>query len=226
MGLDWNPLGKPKPGYEEEFATLFMQLGELSADAGFFEKLRRKRKGLDREAMLERFNEIQITPYETVGAPIVGVSEEANAWARRRYQEMKEPRPPESEFWEKMDGYYVLDLVPPCDGFPPYSNAPCGYVERFSFRGQFLGDCEAIIPEETFAKCYESSLAPGLAILGQELRAAVTTFARARNLEHVEFAQQPDYEMESDESNAHILYCAARWCEYWSSRGHGFEADW
>lgn len=226
MGLDWNPIGKPKPGYEEEFVSLFKQLGELNANPGFFEKLRRKRKGIDRDAMLERFNEIQITPYETVGAPQVGVSEEANAWARQRYLEMKEPRPPESEFWENMNGYYVLALAPPCDGFPRYSNSSLGYVERFSFRGQFLLDCEDILTKETLGKCYESCLTPEFAILGKELRESVTAYAKANNLEHIEFVENVEYVANSPQTKAHILFSAARWCEYWSSRGHSLEADW
>lgn len=226
MGLDWNPLGRPKPGAEEEFASLFKQLGEISVNAGFFEKWRRRRRGIDRETLLARFNEIQITPYETVGAPRVGASAEADAWTRKRYEEMDSPKPSESEFWREMDGYYVLALAPPSDGLPHYSNWPAGYCERFSFRAEFLRDCEDILSEETFAKCYVSCLAPELATLARELRACVTSYARSNNLEHIEQESEGNFEPESPESKAHILYCAARWCEFWSSRGHGLEADW
>ena len=225
MGLDWNPLGKPKPGYEEEFASIFQQLGE-SANWGWFEKRRRRREGTDHEGLHKRWDEIQITPHETVGAPQVGSSAEADAWARERYQALEPPKPPESEFMQGMKGYYVLALAPPCDGFPYYSNGPLGYVERFSFRAQFLHDCEDIIPENTFSKCYESCLASGLAVLGQELRACVTSYAGPKNLEHIEFVAGGDFEEKSPESKVHILYSATRWCEYWSSRGHGLEADW
>lgn len=225
MGLDWNPIGKPKPGYEEEFASIFRQIGE-SANWGWFEKRRRRREGTDLEGLHKRWDEIQITPHETVGAPQVGSSAQADAWARDRYQELEPPKPSESEFMQEMNGYYVLALAPPCDGFPYYSNSGLGYVERFSFRAQFLGDCEDVIPENTFAKCYESCLASGLTVLGQELRACVTSYARAKNLEHIESVTAGDYEEKSPESKVHILYAATRWCEYWSSRGHGLEADW
>jgi hypothetical protein len=226
MGLDWNPLGKPKPGAEEEFAALFKQLGELPTRPGWFEKIRLRRRGIDREAIQKRWEEIQISPYETLGAPRVGESAEADAWARERYNEMKEPRPPEDEFMKEMQGYYVLALVPPCDGLPWYSNWPAGYCERFSFRAQFLQDCEDIVPGDTFAKCYESCLAPELAVLGQELRACAASYAKQKNLEHIEFAKDVEYQEDSSESKLHILYAATRWCEYWSSRGHGLEADW
>ena len=226
MGLDWNPIGKPKPGSEEEFAALFKQLGELPTRPGWLERIGLRRRGIDRDAIKKRWEEIQITPYETLGAPQVGKSAEADAWARQRYSEMEEPRPSEDEFWQEMRGYYVLALVPPCDGLPKYSNWTAGYAERFSFRAQFLGSCEDIIPQETLGKCYESCLAPELATLGQELRACAVTFAKQKNLEHIEFAQDVEFSEESPETKLDILYAAARWCEYWSSRGHGLEADW
>lgn len=225
MGLDWNPLGKPKPGNEDEFASIFVQLGE-SRDWGWFEKIRRRRQGRDRESLLTRWTEIQITPHQTVGAPQVGSSAEADAWARQRYKELQLSDVSESEFMAQMQGEYVLALAPPCDGFPYYSNWTAGYVERFSFRGQFLHYSEDIISAETFEKCYVSCLAAGLATLGHELRACATSYARDKNLEHIEFVAGVDFEEKSPERKLHILYSAARWCEYWSSRGHGLEADW
>jgi hypothetical protein len=161
-----------------------------------------------------------------VGAPQVGSSAEADAWARERYKELQSSDPSESEFMQEMQGHYVLALAPPCDGFPYYSNWTAGYVERFSFRAQFLHDCEDIIPEDTFTRCYKSCLASGLAMVGQELRACATSYARALHLEHIEFVADGDFEEKSPESKLDIIYSAARWCEYWSSRGHGLEADW
>ena len=116
MGLDWNPLGKPKPGFENEFASIFQQLGE-SSNWGWLEKRRRRREGRDREGLHKRWDEIQITPHETVGAPQVGSSAEADTWAHERYREMEPPKPSESEFMQEMQGQYVLALAPPCDGF-------------------------------------------------------------------------------------------------------------
>jgi hypothetical protein len=53
MGLDWNPGNKAKPGHEAE------------------------------DAPLERYHEISITAFETLGAPIVGRDAAADAWARQ-----------------------------------------------------------------------------------------------------------------------------------------------
>src|SRR5687767_3886395 len=107
MGLDWNPLGKPKPGYEDEFERLFRMLGELPENVGWFERLRRKGRGIDVEAIKGRWFEIQDSPLVTIQAPQVGRSEEATAWARDRHAEMEEPKPALEHFLREMDGYYV-----------------------------------------------------------------------------------------------------------------------
>jgi len=226
MGLDWNPLGKPKPGFEQEFEKVFKLLGELPVNVGWFEKLRRRLKGVDRDAVDRRWLEIQITPYETLQAPQVGISDAATEWVLLRFAEMEDPKPSKDEFLREMNGYYVLDLVPKCDGLPWYSNGGMGYVEKFSFRAQFLCDCEHIIGANTLEKCYVSCLAPGLHQLGHELRASALSYSEREGVAHVEHIDQPEFEPETAESNAHILFSAARWCEYWSSRGHGLDAYW
>ncbi len=226
MGLDWNPVGKPKPGHEEEFVRLFKVLGELPVNVSWSDKLLRRLRGIDREAIDKRWREIQLTPYETLLAPQVGRSPEADAWALEQYPNRKDKSVSAEQFMKDMSGYYVLDLVESNDGLPWYSNSGMGYVERFSFRAQFLRDCEAIIGNDTLEKCYVSCLAPGLESLGHELRAWATSFAAREGLQHVEHVQRPSFETETREHQVHVLYSAARWCEFWSSRGHGLEAYW
>ena len=151
MGLDWNPLGRPKAGHEDEFARLFHQIGEL-AHAGLVERLRNRLRGIDPGAIKARWLEIQISPLETIGAPRVGHSEEATAWLRERWRERPDPKPSEDEVLREMDGYWVVDLAPPSDGIPVYSNGGMGYVERTSFRAEFLRDCEDVVDEDTLAR--------------------------------------------------------------------------
>lgn len=226
MGLDWNPIAKPKPGHEDEFARLFKVLGDLPVNVGWTKKMFRRLRGIDREAIDRRWREIQITPYETLQAPRVGTSPDANAWALSQYSNRKDKSLTTEEFVRQMHGYYVLDLVPRNDGLPWYTNAGMGYVERFSFRAQFLRDCESIIGSETLERCYTSCLAPGLAALGHELRAWAVSYSSREGLEHVEKVDRPEYEPESIEHKVHVMFSAARWCEFWSSRGHGLEAYW
>lgn len=226
MGLDWNPIGKAKPGHEEEFEHLFHRLGELPVNVGAWERLKRRLRGIDRDALDRRWREIQITTYETLGAPRVGTDAPADDWARARYREQEHPAQSEAQFMPEMQGYYVLALAPPCDGMPCYSNGAMGYVEASSFRAQFLAvDCEDIIGPNTLEKCYHSCLAPGLAALGHELRGWAISYAGRHGVSQVE-GRPVDAVGEGPERKAHILFCAARWCEYWSSRGHGLEAYW
>lgn len=226
MGLDWNPIAKPQPGFEAEFDLLFKQLGALPVNVSWFAKVLRRVKGINREAIDRRWREIQITPYETLQAPQVGVSPTATEWMEQRYAELKSPDKTREAFMREMQGYYVLQLVPSCDGLPYYTHGSLGYVELFSFRAQFLQDSEHAIGEQTFAKCYQTTLAPGLAELGKALRERAEAYAEENNVAHVAGLDRHEYLPGSVEFKAHVMFAAARWCEYWSSRGHGMEAYW
>src|SRR5437899_1116820 len=129
MGLDWNPGPKAKPGLEQEFRALWQKLHSKSC---FF-----------RDRKVKRFQEITTTAFETLSTPRVGFDATATAWARQQaFSNRKDKTLTEQVFVEQMRGFYVLDLVPPCDGLPRYTNGHAGgYVERYSFRGQFLKDC-------------------------------------------------------------------------------------
>jgi hypothetical protein len=62
--------------------------------------------------------------------------------------------------------------------------------------------------------------------LAHELRARAASYAEPKNLAHIEFVKEVDFDENSPASKLHIHYAATRWCEYWSSRGHGLEAYW
>ena len=225
MGLDWNPIGKPKPGHEEEFETLFRLLNGNRMTGSFLERFKQLFHRFDREAATKRWFEIQISPFVTVRAPQVGLDPQADEWARARYREGPKKDKTEAQFLEELKGYYVVALAPPCDGIPYYSNGAAGYVEPYSFRAQFItNDCKDIIGSELLERCYHSCLAPGLAGLGTELRSRARDYAFKHGISHVEAIRELDAPEGSPESKAHILIAAAKWCEYWSSRGHGLEA--
>lgn len=214
MGLDWNPIGKPKPGHEEEFRRLFFLLvgGDASAD---------------KEQLAKQWLEIQLSPFETIKAPRVGSDPSADAWARDRYQTIQHPTTSEAEFVRSMVGYYVAALAAPCDGIPVYSNGPLGYVELYSFRAQLLLDRQEILGDDLAASLYKSCLAKDLAALGRKILDAAMLFAHREKVLHVELVRSPDgIASDSSAATAHILFSAARWCEYWARHGHGMEAYW
>ena len=226
MGLDWNPVGKPLLEHQEEFERLFWLLTDKQdPKATRLQRLKGAFFPPDRPAAQKRFEEIQTSPYSTLGAPQVGFSEAATDWARLRYAGQPEHHKTESEFLKSMKGYYVLALVSPCDGLPWYTNGEAGYVEMCSFRAQWLKlECKAVLSHSLLELCYESCLAPELGMLGQALREAAVRFANDSAAMHVENLYELAEGSSATERRAHILFAAAKWCRWWSSRGHGLEA--
>lgn len=205
MGLDWNPLAKPKPGHEAEFRAMFPKLAEPD------------------DAVVARFHLITDPPYVTVGAPQVGVDEAANAWLRARLEETGKLDKLD-EALREMHGYRVLALLPPCDGFPFYSNhGAYGDLERYSFRGQFLKDVEAILGPELFQRAYERQNAPDTRQYGKAILQRAESFARERNVTHAGERFESDFDESTDAHRAHVMFAAGRWCVFWGDRGHGLD---
>jgi hypothetical protein len=145
MGLDWNPGPKPQPGSEDEFRRLWRRLHSKWC--------------WNRSAKLERFEELTIAAFETLKTPRVGVDQRANEWAREAFTARVDKNVSEEDFNQQIKDFYVLDLVPPCDGLPRYTNGYAGgYVEKYSFRGQFLIDCHEIIGRDLLNQAYRSKL--------------------------------------------------------------------
>lgn len=207
MGLDWNPLNKPRPGAEAEFEKL---LAKLLSRSTWRQKSRRA-----------RFEAITITPYETLGAPRVGSSEEADRWALDQY-ERQGPSQTREEWLQSLQGFYVIPLVSPCDGIPVYSNgSPGGYVEQFSFRAQFLADCTAIIGDELLESAYNTKLARESFSYADALAAGAESYSRESGVRIP--AESPD-DPHCIEFQLHVVASAAKWCRFWAERGHGLEA--
>jgi len=207
VGLDWLPANKPLPGHEDEHASLFKK---LASGSSWFRKKRQR-----------RFDEISVAAFETLCAPRVGIDTAATEWARARHAEANVEEPIE-QFLAAMHGFYVVPLVPPCDGIPRYSNgSPGGYVEPYSFRAQFLRDCDEIVGNPLVEAAYETKLPAELAAYADALQQAASRFAAARGLR----AENPEAEdPDSLEFRLDVVSSAARWCRFWADRKHGLEA--
>jgi hypothetical protein len=209
MGLDWNPGPKAKPGHEQEFQELWHKLHA---------------KSCFRARKVKRFEEITVTAFDTLGTPRVGYDAAATEWAHRdAFPKRKDKTLTEQTFVDQMRGFYVLDLVPACDGLPRYSNGHAGgYVERYSFRGQFLKDCTEIIGDGLLESGYESKLPKDTIVYGGRLLDTASQFATARSVDttKIHLAEEP----ESIEFQLDVVFSAGRWCRYWGERGHWLEA--
>lgn len=209
MGLDWNPGNRPKAGFEAEFTRLFSEL--------------KSRRDADADELKNRLLEISVSAYETLAAPQVGRDSRANAWITEKYAEMNPPMSL-ADWIGKFEGFYVVPLVPPCDGIPRYSNGrPGGDVEPFSFRAQFLVDCEEIIGTFLLEAAYESKLTDEFKLYGSRLLNCAEEFARTNAM------TLPPPESEnpgSPEFRLDVVFRAGLWCSFWAERGHTLDAYW
>jgi hypothetical protein len=210
MGLDWNPGPRAKPGHEQEFRELWWK---LHAKSCWF----RPRK-------VSRFKAITVTAFETLGTARVGFDAAATEWARRdAFPNRKDKSLTEQAFVERMRGFCVLDLVPPCDGIPRYTNGQAGgCVERYSFRGQFLKDCADIVGAELLESAWNSKLPEDTVADGDSLLECARQYAAANGVDtsKCHLVEDPD----SAEFHVDVVLAAGRWCRFWGERSHWLEA--
>jgi hypothetical protein len=176
-----------------------------------------------RKTKSRRLGEISCTPFDTLKAPTVGLDTAATEWARLQFERLADKSLTVEEFLRRMNGFRVLSLVPVNDGLPRYTNgSPGGYVEAYSFRGQFLRDCEGIIGPELLESAYVSKTASETTAYGRELlnRASVRAHELGIDLTAVHSAEDP----ESVEFHLDVVQSAGRWCVFWGDRGHWLEA--
>jgi len=213
LGLDWNPGNRPKLGFEAEFRRLADGIREQRVEEGSPDH--------------KWFFEISITAYETLQVPRVGSDPRADEWIRRKYNQQPQQMS-KAEWVQRFQRFYVVELVPPCDGIPRYSNgSPGGYVELFSFRAQFLRDCESLVPARLLDAAYESKLPEATIAYGRELLSVGEAFARENALDPLNcVASDEDLNGATPRYRADIVLSAGRWCVFWGERGHMLDAYW
>jgi hypothetical protein len=80
---------------------------------------------------------------------------------------------------------------------------------------------------ELFEEAYRHHTASELADYGRRLQNRAIEYANQNAVAAVLNRQSStDGPEGSPASQAHIVISAARWCLFWSERGHGMEADW
>lgn len=227
MGLDLTVLGRPKPAHEEEFRTLFLQLtrGSPPAKRSILDRLRGRKRPTTKE-LSARFQELCIPHYVTIGAPVVGTDTAADRWVHTAMSEGSLPQFETTEAALKnLGGYYALEAMTECDGFPAYTHAYAyDGVDRASFRGSFLQDCKDILPRDLIERPWASMLAEELSEWGHSVASASRDAAVSENASHVLGKHDIEDDFGSPARNIHIADSAARWAMYWSERGHGSEA--
>jgi len=222
MGLDWRPMGKPKPGFEERYVEIFNIItGRQKQALSTLDKLKGKKLKTQEELLQEWFDN-SIQTYETIKAPRVGRDKPADDWLKEQYEETDKSVPRE-QFIKDYEGYYVIELAEELDGVPMYIAME---QDRNVFRGQFIDDCKEIIGEDLHADAWNTKLAPETLAYGNKLMQIADRVAKEHNLQYLkEQRTPPDADEDSMESKLHILYSAAKWLIFYGRNGHGYEAD-
>jgi hypothetical protein len=222
MGLDWRPLGRPKPGFEERYNQVFRIIQGLERqELSLIDKLIGKKKETT-DQLLQEWYSISIPSYEAIRAPRVGRDKAADDWVLKEYEETDKSKSI-SDFIKEHDGYYVIELSEELDGVPMYIAMG---QDRNVFRGQFLKDCVDLVGEKLLNEAWETKLASETLKYGQQLLSVADKVAIENGLSYLrEQRIPPDTDVESLESKVHILYSAAKWLIFYGTRGHGYEAD-
>jgi hypothetical protein len=232
MGLDLNVLGKPMSGHEAEFSAIILELRQgvrVDPPAGFLGRLMNspaKQIAQRTVTLQERLVAISLPYFSEIGAPIVGRDAVADEWVRTNYREGLMPHVASEEAaLEYMDGYHAVEALPECDGFPVYSNGGAyDGVDRASFRGELLRDCREVVGPELVERAWMTMLADELADYGQQLASKADSFAQDRGQTAVLGDRDFEWTSAGPASRLHVVDQLARWCCYWSERGHGSEA--
>jgi hypothetical protein len=182
---------------------------------------------------MERLKELTVNPFETLNAPRIGFDPRANEWARQEY---RSPRPnlkreaenvSEEEFLRKLNGFYVVDLIPPCDGVRPGAFGSAGNNPNLlSFRGELFKFCKEIVGEDLVEQAWHSKLADETARYADALLTRAETYAAGHRFAMSELAVRLiDKNRDVMRHYLRAVVDGARWCRFWSSRGHGFHAS-
>jgi hypothetical protein len=222
MGLDWRPLVKPIPGFENRFQEIFRIFqGTEKQSLSVWDKLKGRKLPTNEQLLKEWF--ANSTPsYEIIKAPRVGRDQAADEWLKREYEKDDRTAPWE-EFLQDHKGYYVIELAEELDGVPVYIAMG---QDLNVFRGQFLNDCKDLIGENLLNEAWRSRLAEETVLYGQQLMEIADKLATEHQLTYLKLQRTPpDSDPESIESKIHILYAAAKWLLFYGRNGHGYEAD-
>jgi hypothetical protein len=231
MGLDLTVLPKPKPGAEAEFQTLWRQINE--AEGKLPTLTARPKRGVlgrlfgpapprfDVEGARARLHAISEPGFAQLGAPVVGRDRAADDWLRARLEAGGLDPEAQAERMAQMQGYHVLDLVPPCDGIPVYraQNGP----DETSFPGAYLKMAEAVLGD-LLVEAHLPMQPEDALRTGADMMARAAEFAAEYDVQ--EALGTRDYPFGNDGDPAtwvHIADQAGRWYRFWGARGHGVD---
>ena len=222
MGLDWLLQGsKPKPRYEKQYLRINEKLNAIAAESAPSESKKTQRKN-NLELALKS---VSISPFEVIGAPRVGIDEEATQWLKREVFDpiqlrlLKETSREFVAFWsrpfsevvEDERGKFVVHLAKDQDGVAAISDILCSSLD---FAGRAVALSEALA-EELKNESYDDHGADACIDYAARLEASLGSF----KLKHPDWALRARIKEDAGDIEA-----AVRWLRYWGCRGFGYSA--
>jgi hypothetical protein len=160
-----------------------------------------------------------ISPMQTVGAPQIGSSEKADAWARKYYngisegggkEALLEKYPTVEDYILANQGLYVAELAEKQEGLIGPSGICVGME---SFRGKCLSFVDWL-DDSLKNEAYEDHTPSELLDYGGRLQEAAESFEAAL----------PEGCDEAVSEDIDVIKQAATWCAFWGSEGHAMSA--
>ncbi|MFM9863891.1 MAG: hypothetical protein ACKVRO_09820 [Micropepsaceae bacterium] len=185
---------------------------------------KRYKIGRTEEQIWSDFEAVAITPYDTLGAPRVGVDEAATNWAKAQYPALAQPSASLEAYLTEMRGFRVLDLVPKCDGIPVYGNGRAySGIDLYTFRGKCLEWCKSVLTKSLLNEAWEEHNPDQLLSYGNKLADSARVFAEKNATTEWLSLRDPPEADEGPSHETHVVISAAKWCRFWGERGHGLE---
>jgi hypothetical protein len=185
MGLDWVlDKRKARPEFEERYATVSRML----------QQMREQGEAEPGEELLKEYEEISMSCYEAVGAPQVGIDEEATEWYRKNNYEPAqadakagklEGRPEMRDFWlqpfekclEEHKGQYVMELAEQQGGEAAVTGIA---VQSIDFRGKVMRYIEGL-DEDLVNEAWEDHTAEECLAYAKKLEAELPNVKEGEN---------------------------------------------
>lgn len=208
MGLDLIPIGKAKRGSEQAWDKAMETLYQGKPESG--------------EQLAARLS-VSILPYETIDAPRVGESKQADDWMLAN-RDAENSKLSDGEYLELNKGFYVVDLLlGQCDGVPGYSNGGAYEgVDSTSFRGAFLELCVNYLDSQSISRAFTTVMRPDEAVAYGEFLSQIAS--QNKVIEPKKpflggiFSRKPAALEKAEQIE--ILKAAAKWYVFWGKRGH------
>lgn len=173
-------------------------------------------RGILREAQ-ELLDQCYISPFETIGAPRIGIDDAATDWFVREARKQQAPQDIDTLLKEN-HGKFVPDLATNKGGHGSITGM---LGSDISFRGKIIGQ-SVIVPGNLSAEAYADHTDEELLSYGHALMYAAEEYA----IEHdIPWPLNKGASIKTEaEEDLKYLVDGANWCIFWGEHGHGMHA--